>query len=195
MIPTFAIPNIQHCVPPEGTIIIPDPIKTYVKSLPPGTTLDPDQLIVGCENQLYCSVFALVDNNRKKECILDSGCQVITISKAVSHELAIAYDPMFRISMQSANGELDMSLGLTRNVPFKIGPVTFYLQAHVINSNTYNILLGRPFDILTESVIRNFANKDQTITIHDLNTGQHVTVPTLARGAHKHKRSSELDFQ
>ena len=31
---TFAIPNIQHHVPPEGMIIIPDPIETYVKSLP-----------------------------------------------------------------------------------------------------------------------------------------------------------------
>ena len=96
---------------------------------------------------------------------MDSGCQVIMISKAVSHELAIAYDLTFCISMQSANGELDMSLGLTWNVPFKIGPVTFYLQAHVIDSNAYDILLGQPFDILTESVIRNFANKDQTITI------------------------------
>ena len=97
--------------------------------------------------------------------------------------------------MQLVNGELDMLLGLARNVPFKIGPVTFYLQAHVINSNTYNILLSWPFDILTESDIRNFANEDQTITIHDPNTGQHVTVPTLARGAHKQERSSELDFQ
>ena len=195
MILTFAIPNIQHRVPPEGTIIIPDPIETYVKSLPPGTTPDPDRLIVGCENAAVCSVFALVDNSCKKECILDSGCQVITISKAVSHELVISYDLTFCISMQSANGELDMSLGLARNVPFKIGPVTFYLQAHVIDSNAYDVLLGRPFDVLTESVIRNFANEDQTITIHDPNTGQQVTVPTLARGACKQEWSSELDFQ
>ena len=158
MILTFAIPNIQHHVPLEGVIIIPDPIETYVKSLPPGTAPDPDRLIVGCENAAVCSVFALVDNNCKKECILDLGCQVITISKAVSHELAIAYDLTFCISMQSANGELDMLFGLARNVPFKIGPVTFYLQAHVIDSNTYDVLLGQPFDVLTESVIRNFAN-------------------------------------
>ena len=141
MILTFAIPNIQHRVLPEGTIIIPDPIETYVKSLPSGTVPDPDRLIVGCENAAVCSVFALVDNNRK-ECILDSGCQVITISKAVNHELAIAYNLTFHISMQSVNGELDMLLGLARNVPFKIWPVTFYLQAHVIDSNAYDILLG-----------------------------------------------------
>ena len=28
--------------------------------------------------------------------------------------------------------------------------VTFYMQAHVIDSTTYNILLGHPFDVLTE---------------------------------------------
>ena len=89
----------------------------------------------------------------------------------------------------------DSDDGLTGNVPFKIGPVTFYLQAHVIDSNAYDGLLGWPFNILTESVIRNFANGDQTITIHDQNTGQHVTVPILARGACKQERLSEPDFQ
>ena len=192
-VPTLAIEG-HHRVPPEGSLVIPDPIEAYVKSLKPGETPKPDQLIVSCENAAVRSVFALVDNNRKKECILDSGCQVVTISKAVSHELGLSYDPTFRISMQSANGELDMSLGLARNVPFKIGPVTFYMQAHVIDSNAYEVLLGRPFDVLTESVVRNFANEDQTITIHDPNSGQHVTVPTLARGAHKKEHTSEEDF-
>ena len=192
--PTFAIPNSQHRVPPDGALVIPDPIEAYIRSLPPGTSPDPDRLVVACENSAVRSIFALVDNNRKKECILDSGCQVVTISKAVSHELVIAYDPTFRISMQSANGELDMSLGLARNVPFKIGPVTFYMQAHVIDSNAYDVLLGRPFDVLTESVIRNFANEDQTITIHDPNTGQHVTVPTLARGGKKGDSATQQDF-
>ena len=87
--------------------------------------------------------------------------------------------------MQSANGKLDMLLGLARNVPFRIGPVTFYMQAHMIDSTAYNVLLGCPFDVLTESVIRNFVNEDQTITIHDPNNGKHITIPTLARGTHK----------
>ena len=47
------------------------------------------------------------------------------------------------------------------------------------SSPTYNILLGWPFNILTESIIQDFANEDQTLTIHDPNTGQHVTIPTL----------------
>jgi aspartyl protease len=192
--PMLAIPHIQHRIPPKGALVIEDPIESYCKSLPPGELPDPDRLVVACENAAIRLVFALVDNNRKKECILDSGCQVITISKAISHELAIAYDPSFRIRMQSANGEYDMSLGLARNVPFKIGPVTFYMQAHVIDSSAYDVLLGRPFDILTKSVIRNFANEDQTITIHDPNTGQRVTVPTIARGSHRPQGLSVQGF-
>jgi hypothetical protein len=93
----FGIHNLSHRIPPEGAIVIPDPIKTYCRSLPPGQAPDPDHLKVAHENAAVRSVFALVDNNRKKECILDSGCQVITISKAISYELAIAYDPGFRI--------------------------------------------------------------------------------------------------
>jgi hypothetical protein len=84
--------------------------------------------------------------------------------------------------MQSANGTTDLSLGLARNVPFQISTITFYMQVHVIRSPAYDILLGRPFDVLTESVVRNFANEDQTITLHDPNSGQRITVPTLPRG-------------
>ena len=84
--------------------------------------------------------------------------------------------------MQSANGEVDQSLGLMRNVPLQIGDITLYVQVHIICSPTYDILLGRPFDILTESVVRNFANEDQTVTIFNPNSGQRATVPTSARG-------------
>ena len=74
--------------------------------------------------------------------------------------------------MQSANGEVDRSLGLVRNVPIQIGDITLYVQIHVICNPAYDILLGRPFDILTESVVRNFANEDQTITIRNPNSSR-----------------------
>jgi hypothetical protein len=94
--------------------------------------------------------------------------------------------------MQSANGEVDQSLGLARNVPMTLGEITLYVQIHVIRSPAYDILLGRPFDILTESVVRNFANEDQTITIRDPNSGLRATIPTMPRGRPRHgpKRST-----
>jgi hypothetical protein len=88
--------------------------------------------------------------------------------------------------MQSANGEVDQSLGLARNVPMTIGEITLYIQIHVICSPAYDILLGRPFDILTKSVVRNYANEDQTITIRDPNRGLLATIPTVPRGRLRH---------
>jgi hypothetical protein len=113
------------------------------------------------------SVFSLIDNSQKKECILDPGCQIIAMSESTCHDLALAYDPSIKLNMQSA---------------------------HVIKSPAYDVLLGCPFDILTESVVRNFANEDQTITIHDPNTGRRVTVPTLPRGK-KNRQSSHKEEQ
>jgi hypothetical protein len=83
--------------------------------------------------------------------------------------------------MQSANGNCNLSLGLARNVPFLISSLTFYLQVYIVQLPAYDVLLGQPFDILTESVIQNFANEDQTITIHNLNTSRKITIPTVPR--------------
>jgi hypothetical protein len=175
-----------HCVhnriPPSGAIVVPDPIERYYRSLPPGEEPDPDRLIIAKESSAVRSIFAIVDSTRRKECILDPGCQIVAMAEDVCHELALVYDPTIRLNMQSANGSLDWSLGLARNVPFTIGSITLYMQVHIIGSPAYDILLGRPFDILTESIVRNFANEDQTITITDPNSGQRHTIPTFPRG-------------
>ena len=94
------------------------------------------------------------------KCIVDPGSQIIAMSEAVCHDLALIYDPTIQLNMQSANGGIDQSLDLVRNVPCRIGTITLYLQMHVIHEPAYDILLGRPFDMLTESVVRNFRNED-----------------------------------
>src|SRR5277367_101453 len=109
------------------------------------------------------------------------------MSEATCHDLGLAYDPAIILNMQLANGNINASLGLSRNVPFQICKITLYLQVHVIHSPAYDVLLGRPFDILTESVVRNFANEDQTITIRDNNTGTRATIPTLPRTRKVHR--------
>ncbi|PFH49270.1 hypothetical protein AMATHDRAFT_147982 [Amanita thiersii Skay4041] len=95
--------------------------------------------------------------------------------------------------MQSANGEVDQSLGLARNVPFHINSITVYLQCHVIRSPAYDILLGHPFDVLTKSVVVNFKNEDQTITLRDPNSGKVITVPTLPRSLPCHHKCNQRD--
>jgi len=86
--------------------------------------------------------------------------------------------------MQSANGEVDCSLGLARNVPFHLNSLSFYLQVHIIQNPAYDVLLGRPFDVLLETTVMNFPNEDQTLTHHKLGTGRPLTVPMMHRGKH-----------
>jgi len=184
----FAFRHATQHTPPIGATIIPDTIEAYYKSLGPGQKPDIDRLTVAMESTAIRSLFALVSNSQKIECTVDPGCQIIAMAEAECHSLGLAYDPRIRLNMESANGTCDWSLGLARNVPFRIGDITLYFQVHIINSPSYDILLGRPFDVLTESVIRNYANEDQTITITDPNTGKQATIPTFARGVHVCKR-------
>ena len=175
----FSLPEVFYA--PDGSVTISDPVETYYRSLPPGFDPMEEALTVSLESSAIRSIMAFVDNHHRMECILDPGCQVITMSAIRCNELGLAYDPSIKLNMQSANGNCNWSLGLARNVPFLIESLTFYLQVHIIQSPAYEVLLGRPFDILTESVIRNFANEDQTITIRDPNTGREMTIPTVPR--------------
>ena len=90
---TFAIPNASYHMPPVGATVIPDKYKAYYRSLWPGQEPDPDRLVVANPSVPIRFINTLVDNNLKKECILDPGCQVIAMSKHTCHELALAYDP------------------------------------------------------------------------------------------------------
>ena len=181
-LPTATLFNSVHQpkTPPPGSIVVPDPYEIYLKSLPQGAV--PDRLVVAKESSALRSIHPLVDHQRHVEAILDPGSQIIAMAEDICFDLGLIYDPAIVLNMQSANGEVDQSLGLARNVPLQIGDMTLYIQIHIIRSPAYDILLGRPFDILTESVVRNFANEDQTITIFDPNSGRRATVPTSARG-------------
>jgi hypothetical protein len=105
--------------------------------------------------------------------------QIIAMSEAVFHDISLAYDPSIKLNMQSANGKVDQSLSLSCNIPCKINTITLYLQIHIIQSPAYDILLGQPFDVLTESTVKNFPNEDQTITIVDPNAKCSIIIPML----------------
>ena len=180
--PTLAASSFAVNQLPNDAAIADDLYDEYYRTLPAGQAPDKSRLIVAKESYALRAVIPLVNNHLKVESILDPGCQIIAMSEDVCHELSLAYDPSVVLHMESANGSVDPSLGLARNVPFLVGTITVYLQVHVIRSPAYDILLGRPFDVLTESIVRNFKNEDQTITLHDPNSGQVTTLPTIARG-------------
>lgn len=193
-VPTFALQDTLGRLPPPGAAVVGDPIESYYNSLSPGESPDIDRLKVAMESTAIRSILAIVDTRQKKECTVDPGCQVVAMSESTCHGLSLAYDPRIRLQMESANGTFDWSLGLARNVPFLVGIITVYLQVHVIRSPSYDILLGRPFDVLTESIIRNYANEDQTITIKDPNSQKQCTIPTFARGTYISTPAQQTDF-
>jgi hypothetical protein len=124
----------------ETSITIPDVYETYINSLAPGER--PIPLNVAQELHALQSITMVVDNREKVEGIIDPGSQIIAMSEEVCHDIGLAYDPSIKLNMQSANGEVDQSLGLSRNVPCKINTITLYLQIHIIQSPAYDILLG-----------------------------------------------------
>ncbi|KAF9060907.1 hypothetical protein BDP27DRAFT_1236041, partial [Rhodocollybia butyracea] len=52
-------------------------------------------------------------------------------------------------------------------------------QVHIVPSPAYDVLIGHPFEVLTQAIIRNFLSGDQHYTITDLNTFKSVTIPTI----------------
>jgi hypothetical protein len=114
----------------ETSITVPDVYETYINSLAAGER--PIPLNVAQESHALWSITMVIDNREEVEGIIDLGSQIIAMSEAVCHDIGLAYDPSIKLNMQSANSEVDQSLGLFRNVPCKINTITLYLQIHII---------------------------------------------------------------
>jgi hypothetical protein len=139
-------------------------------------------LLVAKELHLLRAITPKIEGLHEVECILDSRSQIVSISKAVWRTLNQELNPRWKITMQSANGLHNESFGLIENLELKISGMKLHVQAHVIRNLAYDVLLSRPFDILTALHIKNYRNKWQTITITDPNSGKMVSIPTVLRG-------------
>ena len=177
---TFMITSAAGGEIPPGSVVLDDPVVQYFDSLAPGEK--PREIYVARESQGLRAVYPLINKTGEIETILDGGSQIVSMGKATALSLQLQWDPDIHIHMQSANKQVEKSLGLSRNVPFVFGDIALYLQVHIINDPAYKVLLGRPFDALTESCIQNTRDGGQMITIKDPNTGHRSTIPTYERG-------------
>ena len=111
---------------------VPLSLKIHTKyfSAPLGRCLN--LLTVAKETSALHSILPLINHHLFVESILDPGSQVISMAKEVCHSLGLIYNPEVKLSMQSANGEIDETLGLAQNVPIQIGEITLYLQFHIV---------------------------------------------------------------
>src|ERR1700723_890020 len=129
--PEVLIGHVTPPLPEEGAIVVQDPYEVYLRNVPQGQTLE--IIMVAKESHALRSIIMILDGKEKVKCIVDTGSQIVAMSESLCHDLGLTYDPMIRLNMQSANGDVDQSLGLARNVPQKIGDITLYLQIHVLN--------------------------------------------------------------
>jgi hypothetical protein len=165
---------------PKGSVILGDPVVQYLGSLMPGEA--PKTVVVAQESLGLRSVYPLVNGIGKVESLLDGGSQIVSMAKDTAIELKIAWNPEITVHMESANKGLEQTLGLAKNVPLIFGQIVIYLQVHIIREPAYKVLLGRPFDSITESLVKNNKYGGQTLTLTDPNTGRTVSMNTYERG-------------
>jgi len=164
----------------KGSVVVSDPVMQYLNSLAPGE--EPKSVIVAAESHALRTVYPLINRVGEVESLLDPGSQIVSMAKSVAVTLEVSWDPDITVQMQSANNTLERTLGLAKNVPFLFGTITVYLQVHVIGNAAYKVLLGRPFDIVTESVVKNAKDGSQSLTLTDPNTGERCVMHTHERG-------------
>ena len=92
------------------------------------------------------------------------------------------YDLAIMTSMQSTNGGVTLTKGMTHNVPFTFGNIMLFLQVHIMEISVYDILLGWPFNALARMEIRNSSDDMQSITICGPNSDVCIVVPTRPHG-------------
>jgi hypothetical protein len=163
---------------PKGAMWLPDPVEQYYSTAE--TKRKP--ILVARESQNLRCLYPEINNAGIEEALYDNGSQICSMEKSVATSLNIQWDPDVTVEMTSANKTKTQTLGLARNVPFKIGASTIYVQLHIIEGVAYKVLLGRPFEAITSMNIQNSPNGDQVLTLTDPNTGRRVSTPTFPKG-------------
>ncbi|SJL06985.1 uncharacterized protein ARMOST_10327 [Armillaria ostoyae] len=180
---------------PAGSLVWQDPFLQYVNEAAERGE-EPKAVYVAKDSQVLRSVFLLVNGVEKLESLYNTGSQIVSMSERITDRLGLIYDPDIVINMQSANKQVEKSLGMAKNVPFLFGDIMVYLQVHIIRDPAYDVLLGRPFDVLMASTVFNNTEGGQVIKIKDPNSLQSAMVPTFPRGQRRvAQREIEQGFQ
>jgi hypothetical protein len=179
--------NVQYCFQqvqsdgkvPVGATVISDPVAQYFESLAPGEK--PRKVLVAEPSASLRYVNTVINGVREVKALVDSGSQFVSMKESVAVSLGLNWDPDKKIHMMSANGQVEAAVGTADMVPFKFGNVTFYMQVYIFEKPAYDVLIGRPWDVHTSSVVENFPDGGQKITITDPNTGKRCVIPTFEK--------------
>ena len=173
-----------------GAVRHRDPVEQFLKDRPKEDKEKPFIMAARLSEALRVTV-PTIEDKFQKECIMDSGSQIISMNFDVAMKMNLDYDPTIKIHMQSANGDLNATAGLAEDVHFTFGTFHVYLQVHLIRDTPYDVLIGRPFDVLFGTQIHNNFEGGQIITLRDRHSGKQRVIPTFER----HKSPVGKDFK
>ena len=166
----------------KDSVVHRDIVEQFYSDLSPDDPRRGITIVARPSDSLRCIFPKINGSNERIEGVLDSGSQIVSMNKRHAIGVGLTWDPHVVINMLSANGELNPTAGLARNIPCTIGDIVVHLQIHIIDEAPYDMLIGRPFDALAQTTIRNFKDGDQEITLIDPNDGHQCTIGTYAKG-------------
>jgi hypothetical protein len=145
--------------------------------------LHQDSRIVGRKSLPLREIQVRFANGTKEMAVLDDGCSIIVLRYDLWKEIGSV--PMLQeesMTMECADSSLSRTIGMICNLPVKIGDIVLYVQAQVVKTAPYRLLLGRTFSALTRCTKHDDLNGHTLISITDPNNPKHTeTLPTRPR--------------
>jgi hypothetical protein len=141
-----------------------------------------NETIVAEESIKLREIDVVLNGSVQVKAVIDSGCQIVTLREDVWRELGRTFDPASRLMLEGADESTSHTKGLVRDLPIKIGPITFFVQAQVVSRSPTPMLLGMPFWALANCHKDVYADGYMTVTLSNPNPPfQTIVVPTTAR--------------
>lgn len=127
------------------------------------------------------SVEVAVEGLVYAEGTLDQGAQFIAIRRDVWEASKAPMLADRSITLEAADRSQSRTLGLVPKLRIAIGDIELTVQAHVVESAPFEILIGRPFYAVTRCITTDYENGDQHLSLLDPATQTRITIPTSAR--------------
>jgi hypothetical protein len=94
-------------------------------------------IVVAAESEPLRAIYSVINGVGQEECLLNNGSQIVSMAKEVAVALGLIWNPKICINMESGSGHVDRSLGLARNVVFRMGHLDIALQVHILEDPPY----------------------------------------------------------
>ncbi|KAG2046051.1 hypothetical protein BDR06DRAFT_841322, partial [Suillus hirtellus] len=111
-------------------------------------------------------------------CVLNQGAKVIVMLQSVQRSLrGVPLCSDYQMTMESVNTSSDQTLGVMENFLINFGTRDMLFQVQIVPVTAFDILLGRPFFMLTSCKTADLPNRDQDIMLTDANNRKIIQIP------------------